>query len=111
MADPAARLANAAVAVKTGLVQGENVARVTFDRYKRGRRRGAVMIEMLSVTRVPHDPGVFDTGIDAWPGVLWYNVFAANDGVAKLTGQPYDNNRLIYFGSQNDWRFNYPRTR
>lgn len=39
-------------------------------------------------------------------GILWYNVFATNDGVAKLHGQPFDNQNRIYKGSDNDLRLN-----
>lgn len=36
----------------------------------------------------------------------WYNVFATNDGIAKLGGQALDNHRRFHFGSDNDWRLN-----
>ncbi len=39
-------------------------------------------------------------------GVLWYNVFATNDAVATLGGQPYDNHTRIYLGSSNDFLLN-----
>ncbi len=35
-------------------------------------------------------------------GILWYNVFATNDGIAKLRGQPFDNRSRVYAGSAND---------
>lgn len=39
-------------------------------------------------------------------GLLWYNVFATNDAVATLAGQPYDNHNRIYLGSSNDFLLN-----
>jgi hypothetical protein len=40
-------------------------------------------------------------------GLLWYNVFATNDGVDKLGGNPFDNSRHWYWGSKNDLRLNW----
>lgn len=37
---------------------------------------------------------------------LWYNVFATNDAIAKLDGQPFDNTRRWYSGSGEDLRLN-----
>ncbi len=62
--------------------------------------------QLLTVARVPVDPTDPDSGIDALVQLMWYNVFATNDGVAKLGGQPYDNSRRIYLGSDNDLRLN-----
>jgi hypothetical protein len=39
-------------------------------------------------------------------GVLWYNVFATNDAIATLGGNPYDNTTTVYRGSFNDARLN-----
>lgn len=38
--------------------------------------------------------------------LLWYNVFGANDAIAKLGGSPYGNKGRWYSGSSNDWRLN-----
>jgi len=62
--------------------------------------------QLLIVARVPVDPTDPDSAIDALVQLLWYNVFATNDGVAKLGGQPYDNSRRLYRGSDNDLRLN-----
>ena len=62
--------------------------------------------QLLTVAHVPVDPTDPDSGIDALMGLLWYNIFATNDGVAKLGGQPYDNHRRLYFGSDDDLRLN-----
>lgn len=39
-------------------------------------------------------------------GLLWYNVFATEDGQAQLGGNPYDNLTRIYRGSANDTALN-----
>lgn len=44
-------------------------------------------------------------------GLLWYNVFATNDGKSKLGGNPFDNTRRIYRGSENDVALNLGVTR
>ena len=59
--------------------------------------------QLLSVARVPVDPRDPDS---AMVELMWYNVFATNDGQAKLSGQPYDNSRRFYRGSVNDRRLN-----
>jgi pimeloyl-ACP methyl ester carboxylesterase len=38
--------------------------------------------------------------------LLWYNVFATNDGVARLGGVPFDNRHRWYVGSLNDLKLN-----
>jgi hypothetical protein len=38
--------------------------------------------------------------------LLWYNVFATNDGLAKLGGNAFDNHNRWYWGSSNDLRLN-----
>lgn len=70
------------------------------------RANPAATAQLLAVAQVPSDPQDPETGIDALLGLMWYNVFATNDGVAKLGGQPYDNSRRIYFGSSNDLQLN-----
>jgi hypothetical protein len=62
--------------------------------------------QLLTVAHVPVDPKDPDSGIQALVQLLWYNIFATNDGVTKLGGQPYDNRRRIYLGSDNDWHLN-----
>ena len=62
--------------------------------------------QLLRVTRAStdrRDPASVENTI---LGLLWYNVFATNDGIAKLGGQPFDNTRRLYIGSDNDWRLN-----
>jgi len=64
----------------------------------------------LQLARVTHLPFVSS---DFWPSiegsvkdVLWYNVFATNDAMFKLGGQPFDNSKRLYFGSRNDFLLN-----
>jgi pimeloyl-ACP methyl ester carboxylesterase len=61
--------------------------------------------QLLRVTHAPvgTDPStVAKTVVD----VLWYNVFGTNDAKAELGGQPYDNTRRFYVGSDNDLLLN-----
>jgi pimeloyl-ACP methyl ester carboxylesterase len=62
--------------------------------------------QLLSVTRVPADRRNADSVEEAIRGLLWYNVFATNDGIAKLGGQPFDNMHRVYRGSDDDLRLN-----
>lgn len=62
--------------------------------------------QLLSTARVPFNPADPATGVDAILQALWYNVFATNDSVAKLGGQPFDNATRRYRGSLNDSQLN-----
>ena len=62
--------------------------------------------QLLRVTRAaidPDDPESVKKTVD-WN--LWYNVFATNDAAVKLGGQPYGNQRKLYFGSDDDVALN-----
>lgn len=61
---------------------------------------------LLKVGRVPVNPLDSESGIQALLQLLWYNVFATNDGIDKLGGQPYDNSKRWYAGSPNDLLLN-----
>lgn len=52
---------------------------------------------------VEDDP---QTVISTTLGLLWYNVFATNEGTARLKGNPYDNRTRWYSGSADDLRLN-----
>jgi pimeloyl-ACP methyl ester carboxylesterase len=67
--------------------------------------------QLVRVARVPVSLREPSRAIDALVELLWYNVFATNDGIAKLGGQPYDNALRWYWGSNNDWRLNRDVTR
>jgi pimeloyl-ACP methyl ester carboxylesterase len=60
------------------------------------------MNQLLRVAGIPSHPTDLDATIAGLVDVLWYNVFATNDGVAKLGGQPYDNTQRLYRGSTDD---------
>lgn len=61
--------------------------------------------QLISVTKAPTESGganVEQTVVD----VLWYAIFSSNDATIKLGGQPFDNIRTIYRGSDNDRQLN-----
>jgi len=59
-------------------------------------------LQLLNVTHALIDPGDPTSIPKTVLGILWYNVFATNDVIAKLRGQPFDNNPRMYLGSAND---------
>src|SRR5437773_30417 len=63
-------------------------------------------VELLRVAKAPFDPAHPETVLQTVLGVIWYNVFATNDAIAKLGGNPYGNRFRWYFGSSNDFRLN-----
>jgi pimeloyl-ACP methyl ester carboxylesterase len=76
-----------------------------------------VISDTMNVTKVNQLLGVTDvspyafappTSTESIHGLLWYNVFATNDGVAKLGGQPFDNQDpyRLYSGSLDDAQLN-----
>jgi len=62
--------------------------------------------QLLVTARAPFDPSDPYTAGEAVLGILWYNVFATNDGKATLGGQPFDNSHTRYFGSDDDVKLN-----
>jgi hypothetical protein len=58
--------------------------------------------QLLAVTGAAIDPSDPTTVGATTLGLLWYNVFATNDGITKLGGQPFDNTTRLYSGSAND---------
>jgi len=69
--------------------------------FRLGQDPGATS-QLLNVTQAPIDPANLASIPTTVLGVLWYNVFATNDGIAKLRGQPFDNNPRMYVGSADD---------
>jgi pimeloyl-ACP methyl ester carboxylesterase len=59
-------------------------------------------LQLISTSKAAIDPGdpnsIGKTTLD----VLWYNVFATNDAVTRLKGNPYGNNDVWYSGSADD---------
>jgi alpha-beta hydrolase superfamily lysophospholipase len=62
--------------------------------------------QLLKTALIPVKTSDPAANIQAVVDLLWYNVFATNDGAEKLGGQPFDNSRRIYIGSDNDLRLN-----
>jgi len=62
--------------------------------------------KLVSTAGVPVDPSDPDGIWTVIDGLLWYNVFATNDALAKLGGQPFDNTHKWYIGSGEDFRLN-----
>ena len=64
--------------------------------------------QLMTVAGIPVNEADEEASIDAVVQLLWYNVFATNDGVAKLGGQPFDNQDRWYSGSNDDALLNDP---
>ena len=62
-------------------------------------------LQLLNVAQIPIGLNLSNTG-DAVVAALWYNVFATNDALATLGGNPFDNIGHIYRGSFNDLKLN-----
>jgi pimeloyl-ACP methyl ester carboxylesterase len=63
-------------------------------------------LELMRVAHAAFDASNPATVINTAINVLWYNVFATNDAVRKLGGNPFGNRLTWYVGSQNDLRLN-----
>lgn len=62
--------------------------------------------QLIAASGAAIDPADPTTVVQTTLGLLWYNVFATNDAVAKLGGNPYDNRNRWYTGSDNDLLLN-----
>ena len=62
--------------------------------------------QLLRVSNAPYIPGVTSTIETSIYDALMYNVLATNDGIAKLGGQPFDNQGRVYTGSNDDAHLN-----
>ncbi|NOX89726.1 MAG: hypothetical protein GXO77_11915 [Calditrichaeota bacterium] len=58
--------------------------------------------QLIRCAKAPVDPNDPSTIARTVLGVLWYNVFATNDLVARVGGNPFDNTDRRYRGSAND---------
>ena len=79
----------------------ETIKPVVFD-----PANASLLTQLLRTAHAPYvasDPATIDKTVR--DGV-WYNVFATNDIVAKLGGQPFDNMRRLYLGSASDFALN-----
>lgn len=70
------------------------------------RQRSTATRQFLHVTGLPVNPDDTDAVVRTIIGVLEYNVFATNDAMDKLGGQPFDNADRFYAGADNDRRLN-----
>ena len=63
--------------------------------------------QLMTVTGAPYTPGEPLTQTqNTVERLLWYNVFATNDGISMLGGQPFDNSKRVYAGSEDDAALN-----
>jgi len=62
--------------------------------------------QLLAVTGVSPYSYEPPTSTNVIENLLWYNVFATNDGKAKLGGQPFDNQDRLYSGADDDAQLN-----
>ncbi|MCD6374353.1 MAG: hypothetical protein J7L94_02435 [Caldisericaceae bacterium] len=62
--------------------------------------------ELIRCARVPVDPDNPTTIPKSIIGLLWYNVFATNDLVERVGGNPFDNSDRMYHGSGDDQYLN-----
>jgi pimeloyl-ACP methyl ester carboxylesterase len=67
--------------------------------------------QLINVTGAAVDPNDLRTIDQTVLGLLWYNVHATNDAIAKLYGNPYDNLTRVYSGSDDDAALNAGVTR
>jgi hypothetical protein len=62
--------------------------------------------QLIRVTQAPIDPRDPTTAGATTAGILWYNVFATEDGKQQFGGNPFDNTTRVYRGSLNDAALN-----
>jgi hypothetical protein len=58
-----------------------------------------ITAQFLATARAPYDPAVPATAVLTTQDILWYNVFATNDGQEQLKGNPYGNLDRNYPGA------------
>ncbi|MDQ4076641.1 MAG: hypothetical protein M3220_10400 [Chloroflexota bacterium] len=66
----------------------------------------AMAVELLKVAEAPYQLRDSSTIENTTLSLLWYNVFATNDALSKLGGNPYDNTSRSYQGSSDDIALN-----
>ena len=63
--------------------------------------------QLIRTSKAPVGPlTAATTALSTTLDVMWYNVFATNDGIQELGGNPFDNTHRWYYGSSNDLRLN-----
>ena len=63
-------------------------------------------LELMRVSRAAYDPANPATIGNTTINMLWYNVFATNDAVARLGGNPFGNRLRSLLGSSNRFHLN-----
>ena len=63
-------------------------------------------IELMRTAKAAYDPANPATLVQTAANVLWYNVFGTANATETLGGNPFGNQRRLYFGSSNDLRLN-----
>lgn len=58
--------------------------------------------QLISTSKAAIDVGNPASIAETTLGVLWYSVFATNDAILKLGGNPFENRLRWYWGSAND---------
>jgi pimeloyl-ACP methyl ester carboxylesterase len=74
-----------------------------------GRLLGAYpgrALQLMRTANAPYDPGDFTTVVATTINALSYNIYATNDAIAKLGGNPFENRWRWYTGSSNDFQLN-----
>jgi hypothetical protein len=66
----------------------------------------SIALELLRVAQAPYDPTQPATIVNTTLDLLWYNIFATNDAVARLGGNPFGNRSTWYLGSTDDLLLN-----
>lgn len=62
--------------------------------------------QLLQVTQAPIDPSNPSSIFETILKTLWFNIFATNDAIEELHGQPFDNHDQLYVGSLDDDELN-----
>jgi pimeloyl-ACP methyl ester carboxylesterase len=62
--------------------------------------------QLLAVAGAAFDSGNAASKIETIEEILWYNIFATNDALDKLGGQPFENQERQYAGSADDLALN-----
>lgn len=64
------------------------------------------LAELIKTSRVTINYEDLEEAVASATGLLWYNIFATNDAIEKLKGNPYDNHFRWYLGSDDDQKLN-----
>lgn len=69
----------------------------------------ATVNQLLAATGAAYDPADETTKEQTVSGILWYNIFSTTDAMAKLGGQPFDNQTRIYLSPDHPLNQNVVR--